>query len=165
MFLTTVQIALLVYLLCLVIKNHFINALVIFTPIYGMYRILKKETICRLYEDRIEFLNTVFEEKIFTSIPFSDIIQVRYEDNFSQENPFFSMGHFAKIYLYLDMNNEYYKNSKRDRVIINVVQSQNREQLLIDILETFKEKNIEFFISTKYKRLLKELELKNWTAP
>lgn len=159
MLLTIIQIVLVVVLLCMLIKNYIVGALIILAIIYLFYRMLKGESIFRIYDDKIDFLNTVFDERIFKSISFSDVIQVRYEDSFSDGSPDFSIGNFAQIYLYLKMNSE------SDKIIIKIVQRKNREQILINILKVFKEKNIEIFVSTKYKRLLKELELKNWTAP
>jgi len=69
------------------------------------------------------------------------------------------------IYLYLDNKNENSKTKDKDRITLNIVKYKNREQIIIDILKTFKAQKIEIYVSTKYQRLLNELKLKNWTAP
>jgi hypothetical protein len=159
MILTMAQMILVVGLLCMLANNLILQILIGLIFIYLIFRASKKEKIFKLYDDRIDFVNTLFEEKIFKSIPFSKIVQVRYEDNFTKGMRFVNS---AMIYLYLDTKKE---DNTNEKVIIHIVQERNREQIIIKILKTFKNNNTEIFVSTKYKKLLSELELKNWTAP
>ena len=161
--LTLIQVVMIVILLTIVIKNYFVTTLMISGVLYGIFRFLKSEFIFKLYEDRIDFVNNFREEKIIRSISLAEITQVRYEDSFSNESPFISLGYNSKIYLYLD-NKDKKTNNSPHKIIINIRESKkNREQILINILKVFKTRKIELFVSTKYKRLLNELEIKNWT--
>lgn len=157
--LTLAQMVLVVGLFCMLANNIFLQILIVVIVVYLIFLAAKKEEIFRLYDDRIDFVNTFYQEKVFKSIPFSKIVQVRYEDDFTKGMRFVNS---AMIYLYLDTKE---KDNTNEKVRIHIVPERNREQIIIKILKTFKNNNTEIFVSTKYKKLLSELELKNWTEP
>lgn len=159
MILTLAQMALVVVVLCILVNNLILQILIVITFIYLIFRVVKKEKIFRLYDDRIDFVNTLFKEEILKSIPLSKIVQVRYEDDFNRGINFVNS---AIIYLYLDTKK---KDNTNEKITIHIVPERNREYIITEILRIFKENGTEIFVSTKYKKLLLELELKNWTPP
>lgn len=159
MILTLAQMSLVVGLIGMNIDNLIFQILIGGLFFYLLFRVAKKEEIFKLYNDRIDFVNTLFKEEVLRSIPLNKIVQVRYEDGFTRGMKFVNS---AMIHLYLDTKK---KNNTNEKIIIHIVPERNREQIIIKVLKVFKENKTEIFVSTKYKELLSELELKNWIAP
>lgn len=163
--LTIAQIVLVIIFIQMLIKSLILTSFLILLVVYWLYRILISENIFRIYEDRIDFVKTVFQENILKSLHISEVEQVRYEDDFSNSSPFFSMGNFAKIFIYLNNDSEFCKSIKKDRVILTLIQNENREDAIIEILKVFKRNGVKIYVSTKFDKILTELDLENWTKP
>jgi len=165
MILTLAQVVLVFYLLMIVIELVFVKVLIILFVCYVIYTILKKESTFEMYEDRIDFKRKYLDKKLIKSIPFSKIDQVRYEDQFSGDGFTYSLNTGGQIFLYINDPEDSPEKAVNNKVVITIDEERQREQILIKILKVFKEHKIEIYVSTKYKNLLKELELKNWTNP
>jgi len=59
MLLTLLQITLVLILICYLVNNIFLIGLIISISLFWIFRILKKQSIFRLYNDRIDFVNTL----------------------------------------------------------------------------------------------------------
>ncbi len=165
MILVIVQFIAITSLFCLIAKNIWINILIILIALFLFSVLIKKETHKIIYCDRIELRKTFGNQELIESIKISDFYQARYEDLFGKE-PFRNTLNHELIYFYAKKNVNSENLIKKDKLILSINKDRNTEKNLIEIIKLAQKKNLEVYVSTKkYKRILKDLNLKNWTLP
>ncbi len=161
--LTLLQVILVIILFWHISKNLALKITLIFLPILVIYFLVRRISYYKIFSNRIEKHKVYGKNKFIDSVDFSKIYQVRYEDGFGNE----PIGNYFNNQLILFYTNPNVKSKliKKERITIPINKDINTEQKIIDILRAVKENKIQVYVSTKYKRLLKELELDNWTKP
>ena len=143
-----------------------IGIIVIGTIIF--YSLIKHERTAKssykIYTGRIDFFNERTPLKVDT-IDLKEIDQVRYEDEFGDTRPANAP---RQWFIYCYFKNGYQSKSKqikKDRLMLLIENDSNKIDNIIKILQFFKEKKKQIYISTKHSKINTVLNLKNWTEP
>lgn len=125
-----------------------------------IYRLVTRDkSNFRIYNDRIGFFNPFWPEREM-NIWMKDVFQARYED---RDRGYDAVG-TNRILLYLkdDHTSDHRLNTKKNRIVLNVVGYREGGEDVISILKIFQAQGKQIYILTRSKKIKNALGLENW---
>ena len=145
--------------------NYLLLAAAIAFYIYFIvYRLKRKKSSYKIYEDRIEYFNALNASEVKV-IPIKDIYQVRYEDDFGMALT--DIWH-KEIFIYLYIKPDHTSNYRwiiDNRVDLKIKNDWFYKDRIILILQFFQGLEKEVYIKTRHRRIKEALGLKDWDRP